>query len=63
MAIDSHDNVACVKTNLGFFLLWGGQNVGEVPQKAAVRESLEECGHVAEPGCCLGVSDELVYAL
>jgi 8-oxo-dGTP pyrophosphatase MutT (NUDIX family) len=43
-------------------LLGGGQEEGESPEDAALREAEEECGLRIVLGRCLGVADELVFA-
>jgi 8-oxo-dGTP pyrophosphatase MutT (NUDIX family) len=40
----------------------GGQEAGESPEQAAVRETLEECGLRIVLGERVGVADELVFA-
>ncbi len=54
--------VAAVATPLGLFLPGGGQDGGESPGDAAVREVEEECGLRVVLGPVVGVADELVYA-
>jgi 8-oxo-dGTP diphosphatase len=51
--------VAVVSTPLGLALPGGGQDEGEAPEDAAVRETREECGLHIRLGKCLGVADEL----
>jgi 8-oxo-dGTP diphosphatase len=55
--------VAVASTSRGFFLPGGGQDPGESADEAAVREAYEECGLRIRILRCLGVADELVYAL
>jgi 8-oxo-dGTP diphosphatase len=54
--------LAAVSTPQGFFLPGGGQNDGESPATAAIREVEEECGLCVALGHCIGVADELVFA-
>jgi 8-oxo-dGTP diphosphatase len=53
--------VATVSTPLGLALPGGGQNDGEAPEDAAVREAEEECGMRIRLGPQIGVADELVF--
>jgi 8-oxo-dGTP diphosphatase len=55
--------VAVASTCRGYFLPGGGQEPGESPEEAAVREAYEECGLRIRILRCLGVADELVFAL
>jgi 8-oxo-dGTP diphosphatase len=55
--------IAVASTSRGYFLPGGGQNGDESPEAAAVREATEECGLRIRILRCLGVADELVYAL
>jgi 8-oxo-dGTP diphosphatase len=55
-------DVAAVSTPAGFALPGGGQNHGESPEEAAVREVEEECGLRVILGARIGVADELVFA-
>ena len=50
-------------TEEGVFLPGGGQDAGEGPEAAAVREAWEECGYRVRLGRQLGVADELVYVI
>lgn len=54
--------VAVVSTPRGLVLLGGGQDAGESPEAAAVREAREECGLRVSLGERIGVADELVFA-
>jgi ADP-ribose pyrophosphatase YjhB (NUDIX family) len=54
--------VALVSTPLGLALPGGGQEGGESPEEAAVRETREESGLWIALGERLGVADELVFA-
>jgi 8-oxo-dGTP pyrophosphatase MutT (NUDIX family) len=54
--------VATVSTPLGLALPGGGQDEGERPEEAAIREVREECGLRIVLGRRLGVADELVFA-
>jgi 8-oxo-dGTP pyrophosphatase MutT (NUDIX family) len=54
--------VATVSTPWGLALPGGGQDEGERPEEAAIREVEEECGLRIVLGARLGVADELVFA-
>lgn len=54
--------IAIVSTPQGIFLPGGGQEQGEPPAQAAVREAIEECGLRVWLTGLLGTADELVYA-
>ena len=54
--------VAVVSTPLGLALPGGGQEDGESPEAAAVREVEEECGLRVVLGQRIGVADEVVFA-
>jgi 8-oxo-dGTP diphosphatase len=54
--------VAAVSRPLGLALPGGGQEGGERPEEAAVREVEEECGLRVALGRRIGVADELVFA-
>jgi 8-oxo-dGTP pyrophosphatase MutT (NUDIX family) len=54
--------VGVILAPVGLVLPGGGQDTGEAPESAAVRETAEECGlRVALVGH-IGVADELVFA-
>src|SRR5438128_8721770 len=59
---NSQGEIAVISTPQGFFLPGGGQNSGESPAQAAVREAHEECGLLVQPSKLLGTADELVFA-
>jgi 8-oxo-dGTP diphosphatase len=52
--------VAVVSTFRGLFLPGGGQEAGESPEDAALRETQEECGWRIQLGARIGVADEFV---
>jgi 8-oxo-dGTP pyrophosphatase MutT (NUDIX family) len=53
-------DIALVSTPQGLFLPGGGQQPGELPEDAAVRETHEECGLRVALGIFIGIADELV---
>jgi 8-oxo-dGTP pyrophosphatase MutT (NUDIX family) len=53
--------VAVVSTPRGLALPGGGQDNGEQPEDAAIREAEEECGLRIRLGRSIGVADELVF--
>jgi 8-oxo-dGTP diphosphatase len=55
--------IAVVKTPRGFFLPGGGQDEGETPEQAAIREAVEECGLYLRIRGQIGVADELVWSV
>jgi 8-oxo-dGTP diphosphatase len=59
---DERGDVAVVRTPEGTYLPGGGQNPGETPEQAALREVAEECGFQAEILDRIGVADQLAYA-
>jgi 8-oxo-dGTP diphosphatase len=59
--VNSAGRIAVVRTPDMFALPGGGQDPGETPAQAAVRESREECDLAIKLGPELGVADELVY--
>jgi 8-oxo-dGTP diphosphatase len=54
--------VAAVATPSGLALPGGGQDDGETPQEATIREVEEECGLRVVVGRLIGTADELVFA-
>jgi 8-oxo-dGTP diphosphatase len=54
--------VAVVATPKGLALPGGGQETGESPEEAAIRETLEECGLRVTLAGPVGTADELVFA-
>ena len=54
--------IAIVRTPLATYLPGGGQDPGESPERAAVREVAEECGLRAELLDRLGTANQYVYS-
>jgi 8-oxo-dGTP diphosphatase len=52
--------IAVVTTPSGCYLPGGGQNEGEPPDQAAIRETREECGLQIRIAAPIGVADQLV---
>jgi 8-oxo-dGTP diphosphatase len=59
---DDAGRIAVVETPDMFALPGGGQDPGESPEAAAVREAGEECSLAIRLEAPLGVADELAYA-
>lgn len=59
--VNEQKHVACVATPMGLYLPGGGQDPGETPELAAIREVLEECGCTIKLGQRLGVADEFAF--
>ena len=57
------DQVAIVRTPVGVFLPGGGQDPGESPEAAAVREVAEECGFAVELLGSVGVADQFAWSI
>jgi 8-oxo-dGTP pyrophosphatase MutT (NUDIX family) len=55
--------VAVIATPKGCHLPGGGQEAGEGPEAAAIREAYEECGLRIRVLGLIGTADELVYAV
>lgn len=62
LIFDATGELAVVSTPRGFMLPGGGQEAGESPGAAAVRETYEECGLRITLGARIGVADELIFA-
>lgn len=62
VVVNDAGEIALVKTPLGCVLPGGGQNKGETPERATIREAHEECGLIVALGHAIGVADELVFA-
>jgi 8-oxo-dGTP diphosphatase len=54
--------IAILTTPKGCFLPGGGQNQGETPEQAAIREAYEECALRIQIGSQIDVADQLVYS-
>ncbi len=54
--------IAVVTTPGGCWLPGGGQEPGETPAQATIREALEECGLEIRIRSHIGVADQLVYS-
>lgn len=59
---NSRGEIAVLSTPQGLFLPGGGQDSGEWPAQAAVREADEECNMRVQLKGLLGAADELVFA-
>jgi 8-oxo-dGTP diphosphatase len=62
IAKNTRGEIAIISTPRGFFLPGGGQESGETPEQAAIREAEEEGGLGVRLTRFLGRADELVYA-
>src|SRR4051812_17263780 len=54
--------VAVLATPGGYYLPGGGQNPGESPEQAAIREAREECGLVIQIDRLIAIADQLVFS-
>jgi 8-oxo-dGTP diphosphatase len=54
--------LAVVRSSQGTFLPGGGIESGETPQEAIIREALEECGLIIQPGAWVVRAIQFVYA-
>lgn len=54
---------ATVRTPYGCFLPGGGMEPEETPRQTVIREGLEECGFILEPGATTGRAIQLCYSL
>jgi 8-oxo-dGTP diphosphatase len=59
---DAEQELVIVSTPGGLMLPGGGQDPGESPAAAVVREVMEECGLRMTLGPQIGTADEMVYA-
>jgi 8-oxo-dGTP diphosphatase len=59
---DGSRRVALVSTKQGLFLPGGGQEAGETPEEAAIREVHEECGFRIRIISAVGVADEMAFS-
>ena len=57
------DRIAIVRTPLATYLPGGGQDPGESPERAALREVAEECGLRAELIDRFAVANQYVYSI
>lgn len=62
LVFDPDRRLAVARTPQGHFLPGGGQEEGETPRQAAIREVAEECGLCITITACIGIADELVDA-
>ena len=59
---DADGRLAVVETEEGLHLPGGGQEAGETPEAAMVREVAEECGLRVALESAIGIADEFVFA-
>lgn len=59
---NSRHEIGVLATPRGFFLPGGGQEEGETPTQAALREAVEECGLQVRLDGWSEMADELVWA-
>ena len=60
--VDAHGQVAVVRSEDGCFLPGGGIEAGETPERAVVREGLEECGLLLRVGACVTRAVQFSYS-
>src|SRR6476469_7355271 len=59
---DDKGRIAVVRAARGWLLPGGGIEANEDPDRAVVREALEECGLVIEPLRMIGAATEIVHS-
>jgi 8-oxo-dGTP diphosphatase len=59
---NSEDQIAVVKSPLGFFLPGGGIEKGETAEQTIIREAQEECGLLIQPQRRIAAAVQLTYS-